>query len=459
MTEYSLNLQKLYLEFILSDHDLFIRVNNIIDPAYFDQSLSKTVKFIREYADEYGKLPEPPQINSKTGVLLDSIGKESKEHRKWFLDDFESFCRHKGLEVAILKSADHIEKKNYGMVEKLIKEATEIGLAKDLGTDYWLDPEARIRRMMERNEKVSTGWKTVDDILYEGFDRGTLNIFAGGSGAGKSLFLQNLGLNWAALGYNVVYFSLELSETLCCLRFDAMLSGYSTREIFKNIDEVTLRISVEGKKAGSLQVVQLPSGITVNALKSFIKEYQIQHDIEVHGVLVDYLDLMAPAIRARISGDNLFVKDKYISEELRNFSIEGQYLFATASQLNRGAVDELEFDHSHIGGGLSKIQTADNVFGIFSGRSVRENGRVQIQFMKTRSSNGVGKKLSLAFDIDSMRITDLTEEEDTETEIGTKIYDNIVKNRGKDNPSQNTSSEEDVLSKTDRLKSLLTRSE
>jgi hypothetical protein len=79
--------------------------------------------------------------------------------------------------------------------------------------------------------------------------------------------------------------------------------------------------------------------------------------------------------------------------------------------LNRGAVEEVEFDHSHISGGLSKIQTADNVFGIFTSRAMRERGRYQIQLMKTRSSSGVGMKIDLEFNIDSLRITDLAEEE------------------------------------------------
>ena len=78
----------------------------------------------------------------------------------------------------------------------------------------------------------------------------------------------------------------------------------------------------------------------------------------------------------------------------------------TASQLGRGSVNEMEHDHSHIAGGLSKINTADNVFGIFTSRAMRERGRYQIQCMKSRSSTGVGQKIDLDYDIDTMRITD-----------------------------------------------------
>jgi hypothetical protein len=37
---------------------------------------------------------------------------------------------------------------------------------------------------------------------------------------------------------------------------------------------------------------------------------------------------------------------------------------------------------------------------------MRERGRYQIQCMKSRSSTGVGQKIDLDYDIDTMRITD-----------------------------------------------------
>ena len=44
-----------------------------------------------------------------------------------------------------------------------------------------------------------------DQKLYGGLNRGEITIFAGGSGAGKSLFLQNLGVNWSLAGLKSSY--------------------------------------------------------------------------------------------------------------------------------------------------------------------------------------------------------------------------------------------------------------
>jgi hypothetical protein len=111
-------------------------------------------------------------------------------------------------------------------------------------------------------------------------------------------------------------------------------------------------------------------------------------------------------VSAKVSPNDLFVKDKYVSEELRNLAKELGVLLVTASQLNRSAVEEIEFDHSHISGGISKINTADNVFGIFTSRAMKERGKYQIQCMKSRSSTGVGQKIDLEYNIETMRITD-----------------------------------------------------
>jgi hypothetical protein len=194
------------------------------------------------------------------------------------------------------------------------------------------------------------------------------------------------------------------------MRIDSMITGISTREVFKNIEDVELKVRMIGKKSGSLQVKYMPSGKTANDIRSYLKEYEIKTDRKVDVLLVDYLDLLMPMSK-KISPADLFIKDKYVSEELRNLAVEKQCVFVTAAQLNRGAVEEVEFDHSHISGGLSKIQTADNVFGIFTSRAMRERGRYQIQLMKTRSSSGVGMKIDLEYDIDTLRITDLEEDQ------------------------------------------------
>ena len=179
-----------------------------------------------------------------------------------------------------------------------------------------------------------------------------------------------------------------------------------------------------GKKAGSYQVKALPAQSNINDIRAFLKEYQIKSGHKVDFVMIDYLDLLMP-ISAKVSPNDLFVKDKYVSEELRNLAKELGILMVTASQLNRSAVEEIEFDHSHISGGISKINTADNVFGIFTSRAMKERGKYQIQCMKSRSSTGVGQKIDLEYNIETMRITDEGGDEGGYNKPQSSIMDSI----------------------------------
>jgi len=408
--DYGYEIQKLYLELMLADAEIFVRCQGIFDHTLFDRKLQDAAEFINAYAKEYSVLPEYDMVNASCRVDLKKPEEIKEGHNDWLMDEFESFIRHKALERAIIESADLLEKKDYGQVETKIKEAVQISLTKDMGTDYFEDPRQRLLRIKDKNGQISTGWPSLDRRLFGGMNRGELNIFAGGSGAGKSLFLANLGVNWCLQGLNVVYLTLELSEDLVAMRIDAMTTGIPTKEIFKDLDDVEMKVRIIGKKSGSLQIKYMPSGKTANDLRAYLKEYEIKTGRRVDVLLVDYLDLLMPMSR-KISPADLFIKDKYVSEELRNLAVEKNCILVTASQLNRGAVEEVEFDHSHISGGLSKIQTADNVFGIFTSRAMRERGRYQIQLMKTRSSSGVGQKVDLEFNLETLKISDLPEDE------------------------------------------------
>lgn len=406
LKEYNIEVQLLFLRMMITNAELYTRVTNIMNPANFDRSIRPAAEMFKEHCEKYSVLPESTQIKATTGIDILPIPEMDEGHYEWFLDEFEAFTRRQELERAILKSADLLEKGDYDPVEKLIKDAVQISLQKDMGMDYFADPRARLMALKSGNGQNSTGWPTMDRKLYGGFNRGELQIFAGVSGSGKSLFMQNLAVNWAHAGLSGVYITLELSEGLCSMRIDSMMTDTSSRDIFKDIDNIEMKVRMLAKKAGKLRIKYMPAQSTVNDIRAYCKELQIQTGMRVDFLCVDYLDLLMP-VSAKVSPSDLFVKDKYVSEELRNLSKELNVLFVTASQLNRTAVDEIEFDHSHISGGISKINTADNVFGIFTSRSMKERGLYQLQLMKTRSSSGVGQKIELAYNVDTLRITDL----------------------------------------------------
>lgn len=417
--EYSEEVQKLYLQFMLSHGTAFVRCQNIIQPSYWSERLRPACRYITKYADDYQTLPTPEQVEAETGVKVPKLENVDDSHIRWFLDNIEEFCRHKAMEALVYEGPTLIAKGAYSELERRSKENMMISLQKDLGTDYFANPLERLERMKNRTGMTSTGWKSIDDKLYGGFNRGELSFFAGGPGTGKSLFLQNLALNWVQMGLNVVYITLELSEDLVGLRFDAMITSMPTKQIFKNMEDVALRLGMIPKQSqvkwGKLQLKKMPEGgTTANDIRAYLKEFEIQNGVKADAIVVDYLDLLYPNNR-RINPTDQFIKDKYTSEELRGVAGEFNIYACTASQLNRASVQEQDFDVSHIAGGISKINTADNVMGIFTTTAMKERGEYQIQFLKTRSSSGVGSRVYLKFDPSSLRIIDMPEGEENQS--------------------------------------------
>lgn len=453
MSNYTKEVEDLYINFFMSCPDLYIRCKNIIRDEHFsDRTNQRTIKFLTEHVDNFSSLPTIEQIKAVVGKDVSIIGDVKDNHINWFLTNYEQFARHKEMEKVILGSPELLAQGRYGEVEARVKEAVSMGLVKDLGTGYFNNPLERLQKIKNGRGAISTGMKSVDEKLYGGVNRGELNIVAGQSGAGKSLFLQNFAVNWAKQGLNVVYITLELSEELCAMRLDAMVTGVDSRSILKNAEDVAMKVaSFQKQFKGTLQLKRLKNGCTANDIRAYIKEYEIQTNLKVDAVLVDYLDLCMP-MSARVSPSDLFVKDKYVSEELRGLAADLDILLFTASQLNRGSHETVEFDHSHISGGLSKINTADNVFGIFTTHAMKEQGRYQIQFMKTRSSSGVGSKVDLEFNSSTLRISDLADGAPSATDLhASALLNNLKRNN---NLPKNTVAPEPKTSLSDKTSAL-----
>ena len=182
--EYGPEVQKLYLELMLADAETFVRCQGIFDHTLFDRKLQEAAEFMNEYAKNYNVLPDYEMVNANCRTDLKRPEDLKDGHMDWFMDEFEQFTRHMSLERAIINSADLLEKHDYGAVEVMIKEAVAISLTKDMGTNYFEDPRARLLKIKDKNGQISTGWPSLDKRLFGGMNRGELNIFAGGSGAG-----------------------------------------------------------------------------------------------------------------------------------------------------------------------------------------------------------------------------------------------------------------------------------
>lgn len=418
---YTFDVQLLLIATMVNNGELFVRCQNIIKPQYFDLDLQRVVKFIIEHCNKFNGMPSLELIKAETNVDIPKVV-TNESHSNWFLETIELFCRHKAIELAILTSADMISEGYYGEVEKLVKDAVLISLNKDLGTSFFETPRETLEKLLKQNGSISTGWKTVDNAIYN-LGKGELALFAAVTGGGKSVALQNLAINWALQNFNVIYFTFELSEELVLKRLASMISGIPNSSIFRQLDQVELVVKQKGKTSGRIQIKYMKQGANTNDIKAYLKEYQIKTNIKPDMILVDYLDLMHPNSR-KIDVTNLFAKDKLVAEELRGLAAENEIVAASAAQINRQGYDNLTPNAANIAGGISKAYTADVVINVNLTPGSREKGEIQFHFMKTRNSGGVGSDIVLKYDPNTLRISD--NDESSQSQINNRFAQKIT---------------------------------
>jgi KaiC/GvpD/RAD55 family RecA-like ATPase len=401
-----LEAQTVVLEILLSNSDLFAICNSIVKPQYFDPFLKKTVAYAQEFFDEYHSLPTPDIIRATTKLNVRDTVVQKQEY-EWITKELESFCRRRAIEEVVLSGPQLLEKGDYSTLETNLKAAIQVGLNKDLGISYFHDVEGRLRDLLLNSPVISTGWAEVDKYLAGGISRQELLLLAAASGVGKSIVMSNLGINLVKQGYNVIYISLELADRIVSKRFDSMTTGISQSDILGNINKVAQLVNdFKQKDAGELYIKRMPESTTTsNHILSYLKEFVQKHGFTPDAIIVDYLDLMAS--NKNVSSENIFLKDKYVAEELRAIGFEYDCAIITASQLNRGSIDAEKVTQGHIQGGFSKVQTCDAMIAITQTDQMRASGEYVFEYVKTRNSAGVGNFSVLKWDPIGLRVSDL----------------------------------------------------
>ena len=58
LKDYSVDVQRLFLEMMLEDATSYVRIQNIYNPENFDKSLRPAAEFIKEHSAKFSTLPD-----------------------------------------------------------------------------------------------------------------------------------------------------------------------------------------------------------------------------------------------------------------------------------------------------------------------------------------------------------------------------------------------------------------
>lgn len=324
--------QKLMIEYLLSSPDTYIICKTILKADYFNPEYRQAVNFIHNYHDEYNAIPSLDLIQAETDTSFE-IRPITRDEIEYCSTEVEKFCRQRGCEQAVEKASLLLNKDQPEMIESIIKDAVSISLNKDIGSDYFQNVRSRLERLAKEPQRISTGWKDIDDLLGGGLARSELILWSANSGGGKSVTLANLAINMVMRKLNVLYVTLELSTDMVEQRFDAMFTGIPTVNWLPNMDKIITEVSEIGEDYGKLIVHRMPTGTTANTIRGFLKEFELKNGYIPDLLIVDYLDAMGA--NEHVSADNIHEKDKRATEQLRDILIDYSMMGATASQQNR----------------------------------------------------------------------------------------------------------------------------
>jgi len=405
--------QEMLLSLWVADAKLFTKTLPIIQPEYFDPQFRKAITFVKVYHSKYNGIPSGDIIESETKTKLKKVKALLGDEVKYTQDQIETFCRQSALRNIILEqSASLIMEEQYDQLEHLVRAAISIKVDSNIGISFFENPEAR-QGATENSVRYSTGYPELDKRMDGGPARGEMMLVLAISGGGKSVSILNFGLNMLkergldGSFLNALYVSLELSEEMIDKRAQMVVSGKSSLELARHPELAAAALNGISDQCGEMVIKKVRLGSTANDLRALIKEVEIQKGWIPDIIVLDYLDKMYPI--QKVSTENIGTRDKFITEEFYDLLGEYNMIGLTASQLTKGAAEVEVYNQSHQAGGAEKIRSSDWTLAIHLTDAMRAAGQIGFQFLKTRSSGGVGSIVNIGWDAKSLRITNMAQ--------------------------------------------------
>lgn len=185
------------------------------------------------------------------------------------------------------------------------------------------------------------------DYIANGLQGDDLLVVAGESGSGKSFLLNNMAINiWlqnnnpttiedTTKGYNVVYFTLELSHERCFRRTISALADvptYSVRDARLSkiqAEAVSRACKFIERYPCEFDIIDVPRGFSVEELEVHIQE--VKNKYEPNIIFIDYMGLME-----NIEDESEdWLKLGNLAGKLHEFTRTYKIPIVTAVQLNR----------------------------------------------------------------------------------------------------------------------------
>lgn len=260
---------------------------------------------------------------------------------------------------------------------------------------------------------IPTGIRGLDEVLFHrGVGLGELFLWVGPTNSGKSPALLNCAGYQAMMGYDVLYYTLELSGELTKLRLNSCYSGEPVDNMAMNGKKVAerLRLLHSKKKFGEIILHDLPAyQLKPSHVRNHIRYYRDQ-GYNLKSFCVDYQGLMKSDKAISLADRRIEYGD--ICIELRSIAKDEQIAGFSAVQGNKGSLNKMEVDVDSVAEDYSQAMTADYVVGISQTKKERAEkhpsgaGTGKIRLFTGKNRNGKkGDNIPIWSDFTRMRLS------------------------------------------------------
>lgn len=314
----------------------------------------------------------------KTSIVeqIKEAYRHSDDELQYVEEEFTAFCKNQQLKSALLNSVDLLNSGDYDSIRHLIDNALKAGQDRNIGHEYNKDIETRYRE--DYRPTIPTPWPMLNQLTQGGFGPGDLGIVFGNPGGGKSWMMVAMAAHAVKMGYNVVYYTLELGQDYVGKRFDCYFTGHSIEEVQHHRSEV--ESIVEGL-AGKLIVKEYPpKAATVATLKAHLQKC-IDADVKPDMVVIDYIDYLRPPSK-KFTERKDEIDDMYVA--CKGLAKEFKVVVLSPSQVNRmGAKDDI-IEGDKAAGSYDKIMVADFCLSLSRKKEDKVHGTGRVHVMKNR---------------------------------------------------------------------------
>lgn len=398
-------IESVLLKNLTSSEEFARKVTPFLIPDYFLNKAEQTIYLIADhYFKKYNKVATPDVLEVEIDKLRDvnenlynEITKyadalasvESGGDIEWLVKETESFCQNRALHIAMQKAVQIMQGNERSLsrtaIPDILREALSVSFDTRLGHDYQLDAEAQFDYYTAPETKIPFDIDVMNDITNGGVTRKTLNLFIGGTHAGKTLAMCHFAAAHYQAGYNVLYITMEEAEEKIRYRIDANLMNSWMDEIPKMQKEAYLARVAQVKKntIGTLKIKEYPTGgASVSNFRFLLNELKIKENFVPDVIYVDYLNICS-SDRFR-QADSLYSYNKAIAEELRGFAKEADVALFTATQLNREGFKDSDPDMGDVSDSFGVPMTADMALILIGSEELDRLNQLQVKQQKNR---------------------------------------------------------------------------